>query len=137
MALRLTSQAMPAPCHRGGGPVPSVCGGVWRDYASAGGVDQILPVDVYIPGDPAHRSIISACCGRWIGRAKRFASAFSLSRRQGYPARGWVTCPLERLRLPLSPAIGDVPRRRSGQGLRGLASALLWVVLVLAGGACL
>lgn len=53
MALRLTYDAMPAPQLVVAAGAEACGGGVWQGgYAHAGGVDQVLPVDVYIPGDP-------------------------------------------------------------------------------------
>ncbi len=58
-AVRRTYEAVPEPrvviavgaCAASGGIVP-------RSYASAGGVDQILPVDVFIPGCPSRPEAI-------------------------------------------------------------------------------
>lgn len=53
MALRRTYQAMPAPGIVVAAGAEACGGGVWQgSYAHAGGVDRVLPVDVYIPGDP-------------------------------------------------------------------------------------
>jgi Ni,Fe-hydrogenase III small subunit len=53
MALRLTFEAMPAPGIVVAAGAEACGGGIWQgSYAHAGGVDQVLPVDVYIPGDP-------------------------------------------------------------------------------------
>jgi Ni,Fe-hydrogenase III small subunit/formate hydrogenlyase subunit 6/NADH:ubiquinone oxidoreductase subunit I len=52
-ALRRTYQAMPAPGIVVAAGAEACGGGVWQgSYAHAGGVDRVLPVDVYIPGDP-------------------------------------------------------------------------------------
>jgi Ni,Fe-hydrogenase III small subunit len=52
-ALRLTYEAMPAPGIVVAAGAEACGGGVWQgSYAHAGGVDRVLPVDVYIPGDP-------------------------------------------------------------------------------------
>jgi len=52
-ALKLTYEAMPAPGIVVAAGAEACGGGVWQgSYAHAGGVDRVLPVDVYIPGDP-------------------------------------------------------------------------------------
>ncbi|MFN8637801.1 MAG: 4Fe-4S dicluster domain-containing protein [Chloroflexota bacterium] len=53
MALRRTYEAMPAPGIVVAAGAEACGGGVWQgSYAHAGGVDRVLPVEVYIPGDP-------------------------------------------------------------------------------------
>jgi Ni,Fe-hydrogenase III small subunit len=53
MALRRTYEAMPVPGIVVAAGAEACGGGVWQgSYAHAGGVDRVLPVDVYIPGDP-------------------------------------------------------------------------------------
>lgn len=53
LALQRTHQAMPAPALVVAAGAEACGGGVLQgSYATAGGVDQCLPVDVYIPGDP-------------------------------------------------------------------------------------
>jgi len=53
LALQRTYEAMPAPRLVIAAGSEACGGGVLRgSYAIAGGVDQCLPVDVYIPGDP-------------------------------------------------------------------------------------
>jgi Ni,Fe-hydrogenase III small subunit/formate hydrogenlyase subunit 6/NADH:ubiquinone oxidoreductase subunit I len=53
LALRRTYEAMPQPCLVVAAGAEACGGGVLQGaYAVAGGVDQCLPVDVYIPGDP-------------------------------------------------------------------------------------
>jgi Ni,Fe-hydrogenase III small subunit/formate hydrogenlyase subunit 6/NADH:ubiquinone oxidoreductase subunit I len=53
MALKRTYEAMPAPGIVVAAGAEACGGGIWQgSYAHAGGVDQVLPVDVYIPGDP-------------------------------------------------------------------------------------
>jgi Ni,Fe-hydrogenase III small subunit/ferredoxin len=53
LALKLTYEAMPAPAIVVAAGAEACGGGVWQgSYAHAGGVDRVLPVDVYIPGDP-------------------------------------------------------------------------------------
>ena len=52
-ALRLTYEAMPRPAIVVAAGAEACGGGVLQgSYAHAGGVDAVLPVDVYIPGDP-------------------------------------------------------------------------------------
>jgi Ni,Fe-hydrogenase III small subunit len=52
-ALRLTYEAMPRPAIVVAAGAEACGGGVLQgSYAHAGGVDRVLPVDVYIPGDP-------------------------------------------------------------------------------------
>jgi Ni,Fe-hydrogenase III small subunit/formate hydrogenlyase subunit 6/NADH:ubiquinone oxidoreductase subunit I len=52
-ALRRTYEAMPVPGIVVAAGAEACGGGVWQgSYAHAGGVDRVLPVDVYIPGDP-------------------------------------------------------------------------------------
>ena len=53
IALRRTYEAMPWPRLVVAAGAEACGGGVLSgSYAAAGGVDQRLPVDVYIPGDP-------------------------------------------------------------------------------------
>lgn len=53
MAPRLTYEAMPAPGLVVAAGAEACGGGIWQgSYAHAGGVDRVLPIDVYIPGDP-------------------------------------------------------------------------------------
>ena len=52
-ALRRTHEAMPRPRIVVAAGAEACGGGVLQgSYAHAGGVDRVLPVDVYIPGDP-------------------------------------------------------------------------------------
>lgn len=52
-ALYLTYEAMPRPAIVVAAGAEACGGGVLRgSYAHAGGIDRVLPVDVYIPGDP-------------------------------------------------------------------------------------
>src|SRR5205814_892974 len=52
-ALKLTYEAMPSPAIVVAAGAEACGGGTWQgSYAHAGGVDKVLPVDVYIPGDP-------------------------------------------------------------------------------------
>jgi len=53
MALRKTYAAMPAPRLVVAVGACGISGGIFgENYASLGGVDKIIPVDVYIPGCP-------------------------------------------------------------------------------------
>jgi Ni,Fe-hydrogenase III small subunit/formate hydrogenlyase subunit 6/NADH:ubiquinone oxidoreductase subunit I len=52
-ALRRTHEAMPRPRIVVAAGAEACGGGVLQgSYAHAGGVDQVLPVDIYLPGDP-------------------------------------------------------------------------------------
>jgi len=79
LALRKTWEAMPGP-----GLVVAVgacgcSGGIFgQNYATCGGVDSILPVDVYIPGCPPNPQALLHGILTAIGRIK---SAGSLGRR--------------------------------------------------------
>jgi len=50
--LRRTHEAMPEPRVVVAAGIDACSGGIWNDPAVRGGVDRVLPVDVYIPGDP-------------------------------------------------------------------------------------
>ena len=50
--LRRTYEAMPDPRIVVAAGTDACSGGIWAGPEVRGGVDQVLPVDVYIPGDP-------------------------------------------------------------------------------------
>jgi Ni,Fe-hydrogenase III small subunit len=50
--LRRTHEAMPEPRIVIAAGTDACSGGVWTEPATRGGVDRVLPVDVYVPGDP-------------------------------------------------------------------------------------
>jgi Ni,Fe-hydrogenase III small subunit len=50
--LQLTYEAMPDPRIVVAAGTDACSGGIWTGDEVLGGVDQVLPVDVYIPGDP-------------------------------------------------------------------------------------
>jgi len=50
--LRRTYEAMPEPRVVVAAGTDACSGGIWTDPEVLGGVDRVLPVDVYIPGDP-------------------------------------------------------------------------------------
>jgi Ni,Fe-hydrogenase III small subunit/formate hydrogenlyase subunit 6/NADH:ubiquinone oxidoreductase subunit I len=50
--LRRTYEAMPEPRVVIAAGTDACSGGIWTGAEVRGGVDQVLPVDVYIPGDP-------------------------------------------------------------------------------------
>ncbi len=50
--LRRTYEAMPDPRIVIAAGTDACSGGIWSGPETCGGVDQVLPVDVYIPGDP-------------------------------------------------------------------------------------
>jgi Ni,Fe-hydrogenase III small subunit len=50
--LQATYEAMPDPRIVVAAGTDACSGGIWTGPEVAGGVDRILPVDVYIPGDP-------------------------------------------------------------------------------------
>ena len=50
--LRRTYEAMPEPRIVVAAGTDACSGGIWSGPETLGGVDQVLPVDVYIPGDP-------------------------------------------------------------------------------------
>jgi len=50
--LRRTYEAMPEPRAVVAAGTDACSGGIWTEPEVLGGVDRVLPVDVYIPGDP-------------------------------------------------------------------------------------
>jgi Ni,Fe-hydrogenase III small subunit/NAD-dependent dihydropyrimidine dehydrogenase PreA subunit len=50
--LRRTYEAMPEPRVVIAAGTDACSGGIWREPEVRGGVDRVLPVDVYVPGDP-------------------------------------------------------------------------------------
>jgi Ni,Fe-hydrogenase III small subunit/ferredoxin-like protein FixX len=50
--LRRTYEAMPEPRIVVAAGTDACSGGVWTSPETLGGVDKVLPVDVYVPGDP-------------------------------------------------------------------------------------
>jgi Ni,Fe-hydrogenase III small subunit len=50
--LQLTYEAMPDPRIVVAAGTDACSGGIWTGDEVLGGVDRVLPVDVYIPGDP-------------------------------------------------------------------------------------
>ena len=50
--LRVTYEAMPDPRIVVAAGTDACSGGIWAGPEVLGGVDRVLPVDVYIPGDP-------------------------------------------------------------------------------------
>lgn len=52
-AVKTTYEAAPQPCIVVAVGDGACDGGIWKDsYAVVGGVDQVIPVDIKIPGDP-------------------------------------------------------------------------------------
>jgi Ni,Fe-hydrogenase III small subunit/NAD-dependent dihydropyrimidine dehydrogenase PreA subunit len=50
--IRITYEAMPEPRAVVAAGTDACSGGIWSEPEVLGGVDRVLPVDVYIPGDP-------------------------------------------------------------------------------------
>jgi Ni,Fe-hydrogenase III small subunit len=50
--LRRTYEAMPVPRAVVAAGTDACSGGIWTSAETLGGVDRVLPVDVYVPGDP-------------------------------------------------------------------------------------
>jgi Ni,Fe-hydrogenase III small subunit/NAD-dependent dihydropyrimidine dehydrogenase PreA subunit len=50
--LRRTYEAMPEPRLVVAAGTDACSGGIWTEPETRGGVDRVLPVDVYVPGDP-------------------------------------------------------------------------------------
>ena len=71
LALRKTYDAMPAPRLVVAVGACGCSGGIFgRNYASLGGVDQVLPVDVYIPGCPPNPQALLHGVLLAVGRLK-------------------------------------------------------------------
>ncbi|MHB8520267.1 MAG: NADH-quinone oxidoreductase subunit NuoB [Limisphaerales bacterium] len=79
LALRKTYDAMPAPRLVVAVGACGCSGGIFgRNYASLGGVDQVLPVDVYIPGCPPNPHALLHGILLAVGRmAEKIAPAIS------------------------------------------------------------
>jgi Ni,Fe-hydrogenase III small subunit len=72
LALRKTYDAMPAPRLVVAVGACGCSGGIFgQNYASLGGVDKVLPVDVYIPGCPPNPYALLHGILTAIGRLKR------------------------------------------------------------------
>ena len=68
-ALELTYQAMPTPGIVIGAGTEAISGDIWAGSAEvAGGVDRLLPVDLYIPGSPPHPVTVLDGMLRLLGR---------------------------------------------------------------------
>ncbi len=68
-ALRTTYEAAPHPCIVVAVGDGACDGGIWRgSYAVVGGVDQVIPVDIRIPGDPPSPAAILEGLARGLGR---------------------------------------------------------------------
>ena len=58
LALEKTYNAMPKPSFVIAGGACAISGGLYRDGTTAGGVESILPVDMYVPGCPPHPAVM-------------------------------------------------------------------------------
>jgi Ni,Fe-hydrogenase III small subunit len=58
LALEKTYKAMPKPSFVIAGGACAISGGLYRDGTTAGGVESILPVDMYVPGCPPHPAVM-------------------------------------------------------------------------------
>jgi Ni,Fe-hydrogenase III small subunit len=68
-ALRTTYEATPHPCIVVAVGDGACDGGIWRgSYAVVGSVDQVIPVDIRIPGDPPTPAGILQGLARGLGR---------------------------------------------------------------------
>lgn len=71
-ALRTTYEAAPHPCLVVAVGDGACDGGIWRgSYAVVGGVDQVIPVDIRIPGDPPSPAAILEGLAHGLGRLAR------------------------------------------------------------------
>ena len=72
IALEKSYKAMPKPSFVIAGGACAISGGLYAQGTTAGGVDTILPVDMYVPGCPPHPAVmlealirlISGKCGK-------------------------------------------------------------------------
>ena len=82
LALRKTYEAMPAPRLVVAVGVCGCSGGIFgTNYASLGGVDRVIPVDVYIPGCPPNPHALLHGILLAIGRATERSSTSPESAR--------------------------------------------------------
>lgn len=58
LALEKTYNAMPKPSFVIAGGACAISGGLYREGTTAGGVESILPVDMYVPGCPPHPAVM-------------------------------------------------------------------------------
>lgn len=68
-ALKKSYEAMPKPCFVIASGACAVSGGLYRETPeSMGGVESVLPVDLYVPGCPPHPAVLLDALLRFIGR---------------------------------------------------------------------
>ena len=107
LALRKTYEATPAPCLVVAVGACGCSGGIFgQNYATCGGVDSVLPVDVYIPGCPPNPHALLHGILTAIGRMEPDRSQ-SL-RPPGYFADNYGP---DTERVALEPAISKVPQK--------------------------
>ena len=58
LALEKTYNAMPKPSFVIAGGACAISGGLYREGTTAGGVESVLPVDMYVPGCPPHPAVM-------------------------------------------------------------------------------
>ena len=58
LALKKTYNAMPKPSFVIAGGACAISGGLYREGTTAGGVESVLPVDMYVPGCPPHPAVM-------------------------------------------------------------------------------
>ena len=68
LALEKTYNAMPKPSFVIAGGACAVSGGLYREGTTAGGVESVLPVDMYVPGCPPHPAVMLEALLRLIAR---------------------------------------------------------------------